>query len=439
MTETQPSRIAFLRDRVETADRAATRTTFDVPFRQRQVSLVKIDVPIGFPLYNIKSGRTHRAQAEWIERHGGQADFFADAEDDEVQAVQHSLLLEMIQDRDLDADLGRRQQRNPIVLTFDGYIIDGNRRVTALRAAGDVENVIAVVLPQDATMPEVFETELELQMARETRADYNWIDQALHVRYGVQQLHEPVSSVAQRMNVQEREVNDVLARLVLVDLYLAWAGTPDAYHRVPADSEQSFIELSDRESRQQFRNLSALHREAIRLACFGVIQSAGGGYMDIRHVADSIRGQPAAVVSRLRDQLPDDLAARLDDPITEPGQESADGVGDDDILSQLAAAAGDEAIPPGSEVLNVVRDPSDAHTSAPVLIEVAKDLIEEGRELQTHLEPLRKLDRALQLLRSIRITSETRQVQAVAQRLAALVTESDRIATEVGDHMSPDE
>ena len=68
MTETQPSRIAFLRERVETADRAAGRTTADVPFRQRQVSLAKIEVPISFPLYNIKSGRTHRAQTEWIER-----------------------------------------------------------------------------------------------------------------------------------------------------------------------------------------------------------------------------------------------------------------------------------------------------------------------------------------------------------------------------------
>lgn len=433
MTESQPSRIAFLQDRVGTADRAVGRTTFDVPFRQRHVSLVKVDVPIGFPLYNIQSGRTHRAQTEWIERNGRPADIFADPEDEDVQSVQHSLLLTMIQDRDLDADLARRQQRNPIVLTYDGFIIDGNRRVAALRAAGDVENVTAVVLPSDATLPEVFETELELQMARETRADYNWIDQAIHVRYGVAQLHEQVTSVAQRMNIQEREVNDILARLVLVDLYLAWAGTPDAYHRVPPDSEQSFIELSDRESRQQFRNLSALHRETIRLACFGVIQSAGGGYMDIRHVADTIRSQPATVATRLRDRLPDELARRLDDPVTSPAVVPDD---DDDLLSQLAAAAGDEAITPGTEVLNVVRDPGDAHISAPVLIDVANDLVEEGREIQSHLEPLRKLDRALQLLRSIRITPETRQRDTVAQRLDELMSEADRIAAEVGDQTS---
>ena len=432
MTESQPSRVAFLRERVEAAGASSGRTTADVPFRQHQVALVKVEVPIAFPLYNIKSGRTHRAQAEWIERHGKTADFFADPEDDEVQRVQHGLLLEMIQERGLAEDLSRRQQRNPIVITHDGYIVDGNRRVCSLRTQGDIENVIAVVLPPDATAPELFETELELQMARETRADYNWIDQALHVRYGVKDLHERVISVARRMNIQEREVNDILSRLVLVDLYLDWAGTPDAYHRVPAASEQAFIELSDREARPQFRNLSAPHRETMRLACFGVT-SAGGGYQDIRNVADMIRAQLGEVVHRVRDRLPDDLAARLNDPVATPV--SAPG---DDLLAQLASAAEDEIIPPGTELLNIVRDPAAAPVSAPVIIEVAKDLIEEGRESQTHLEPLRKIERALQALRSVRITSETRRLDAVAERLAELMTEADRIATEVGDHTAPD-
>jgi hypothetical protein len=430
----QPSRIAFLRERVEAAERSANRQTFDVPFRQRSQPLVKIDVPIDFPLYNIQSGRTHRAQRAWIEDNDRPSDFFADPEDDEVQAVQHALLKEMIAERNLADDLRNRQQRNPIVLTCDGFIVDGNRRMAALREAGDVENAVAVVLPPDATASEVFETELELQMARETRVDYNWIDQALHVRYGVEQLRESRTAVAQRMNVQVREVDDILGRLVLVDLYLDWAGHPEAYHRVPADSEQAFIELRDRESRQQFRNLTEVHRHAIRLACFGVIQSAGGGYMDVRHVADTIRSQPAAVVNRLRDRLPDELVTQLDEPIA-AAPEATDG---DDLLAQLAAASGDETVPAGAEVINVVRDPADAHISAPLLMEVARELVEEGRETNAQLEPLRKLDRALQLLRSIQITTETRQLGTVAQRLQELMTEADRIANQVTDHTPAD-
>src|SRR6266511_4160638 len=77
MTDFARSRIAFLRERVAAASRQADRATFPVPFRQRQVDLVVTDVPIEFPLYNVLSGRTHRAQAEYIDRHGVSADFFA--------------------------------------------------------------------------------------------------------------------------------------------------------------------------------------------------------------------------------------------------------------------------------------------------------------------------------------------------------------------------
>jgi hypothetical protein len=51
---------------------------------------------------------------------------------------------------------------------------------------------------------------------------------------------------------------------------------------------------------------------------------------------------------------------------------------------------------------------------------------------------LRKLDRALNLLRSIRITAETKQLNNVAQRLDDLNAEADRIAAEVGDYLPPD-
>lgn len=429
----QSSRIAFLRERVETAERSAGRQTFDVPFRQRSHSLVKIDVPISFPLYNVNSGRTHTAQRAWIEERSKPTDFFTDPEDEVVQSVQHALLKEMISIRNLAEDLQSRQQRNPVVLTYDGFIVDGNRRIAALREAGEVENVTAVVLPADATALEVYETELELQMARETRAEYDWIDRALHVRRGVDHLHESSSAIAQRMNMPITEVDDILGRLVLVDLYLEWRGFPEAYHRVPADSEQSFIELREREGRQQFRTLTEAHRQAIRLACFAVIQSSDGGYKDVRRVADSIRNQPEAVVTRLRDRLPDDLASRLDEglPTTEDQREE-----NEDLLSQLAAASADAVVPAGTEVINVVRAPTDAHISAPLLIDVAREITEEGRETAAHLEPLRKLERVLSVLRSIRITGETRQLSVVANRLEELITEAERVAGQVARHSS---
>lgn len=432
MTTAQPSRIAFLRERVEAVEASRDRTTFDVPFRQRQISLAKIEVPLDFPLYNVLSGRTHRAQSEWIERHGRAGDFFADPEDPGVQRAQHEILQLVISEENLDEDLLRRQQRNPIVLTYDGFIVDGNRRVCALREQGDVENVVAVVLPRDTSTPEMYETELELQMARETRADYNWIDQALHVRYGVRDLGENQHSVAQRMNVDDREIEAIMRRLTLVDLYLDWLGMPGAYHRVPEEREQAFIELGDREARQQFRALPERRQRAARLSCFAVIQDENGGYMDVRHVADSIRNQPSELVTRVRERLPDDLQEKLDDPVDAEVVEPAQ----DDLLGELAASE-DQATPTlGVELLNVVSTPDDARAVAPVLMDVAEELIDEQREAQGQLEPLRKIERALRTLRSVHISDETRSLDLVAERLAEVVAETDRLTGEVTSQAS---
>ncbi len=432
MSNGQSSRIAFLRERIAAAEASPHRTTFDVPFQQRQDARVRIVVPLAFPLYNIASGRTHRAQQEWIERHGQSADFFADPEDPDVQSAQHDILRDLIEQEGLSADLARRQQRNPIVLTYDGFIIDGNRRVCALREQGDVENVTAVVLPEDATTPEIYETELELQMARETRADYNWIDQALHVRYGVRDLGENAHSVAQRMNVDDREIEAILRRLTLVDLYLDWLEMPGAYHRVPEEREQAFIELGDRESRQQFRALPETRQRVARLSCFAVIRDENGGYMDVRHVADSIRNQPHELVTRVRERLTEDLQSRLDDPVDTGTVEAQD----DDLLGELAASE-DQATPAlGAELLNVVSSPDDARAVAPILMDVAEELVDEQREAQGQLEPLRKIEKVLRTLRSVRITDETRSLDQVAEQLSEVVVETDRLTNEVTSQAS---
>lgn len=433
--DTRVTRIAFLRDRVRVAQSAADRSTFDVPFRQRQVALVKIDVPIGFPLFNIQSGRTRRAQTEWLEQNSRPPDFFTDPEDEEVQRVQHELLLGMIDQSGLAQDLDRRQQRNPIALTYDGFIVDGNRRVAALRGQGSTENVTAVLLPEDATLSEIFETELELQMARDTRADYNWVDQGLHVRYGIEKLGEQIGSVAQRMNVSEQAVRDILKRMALVDLYLKWRETPEAYHRVPPDSEQAFVELADRDSRQQFQSLPELHRRAIRYACFGVIHSEGG-YMDVRRVADFIRSQPSEVVARVRQRLEQredlaDLADRMNQRV-----EGTEAPAADDILAQLASAEGPVGTPPGAELLNVVSNARDAQSSAPIIMQIVSDLDEESREAQAHLEPLRKVERALQLLRGVSIGDETKRLDEVATQLGEIMTEAQRLANAITHRVS---
>lgn len=440
MTETTGSRVAFLRERVEAA-RAAHGPTWPVPFRQGQRDLPRIEVPIEFPLYRLQSGRTHRAQAQYVDRHGLAADFFADPESEEAQLAQHEILLELIDEGNLRQDLAERDQRAAIVLTYDGFIVDGNRRTAALRDAEAVENLTAVVLPEDATASDFYETELELQMARDTKARYNWIDQALHIRWGVQELDESMAAIARRMNMAEKDVEELLGLLVLVDLYLEWLGAPGKYHRVTTDerseTRQSFLELYLRERRPRFRSLPELQQRAVRHACFTVIRQ-DGGYKDIRRVADTIIGQPARVVERLRDELSPHLQERLDEPLEV--EQAAEPAGEgSDLLDELAASDQPVDVPDGAQLLNLVDEAEHAEQVAKPLCQVAEDLTELENERREQGEPLRKVERALRALQDVELTAETPRLADIARSLEAVMKRSEELSEQVDDLRSTED
>ena len=427
------SRIAFLKKRVEAAKTDGAPTQ-QVPFRDEQIHLPRIRIPADFPRYRLQSGRTHRKQAEYIETHGLAPDFFTDPESEDAQRAQHQILLGLIDEEGLRMDLLEREQLFPLVLTKDGYIVDGNRRTAALRDKGD-EQLEAVVLPDDADAVDLYETELELQMARETKAEYSWIDEALHVRYGIDVLDESIEKIAKRMRMSKDDITELLGRLELVDVYLEWLGHPGGYHRVGRDQtldEQSFKEIYLREQRQRFQQLPALHKRAVLEACFAVIR-AGGGYKDIRGVADHTIQRLADVAVRVRDsdELPDDLRERFDEPVAAPGPESKDDGHPPSVLDELADAAGTEAVPEGVEILNLVGDADNAAAVGAILSEVAKDLTERESERDKRALPLKNVRRAVKLLRDVIIDSRTLQRDEIARSLAELVEEVERLEKQV--------
>jgi len=347
----------------------------------------------------------------------------------------------MIEDEGLATDLAQKEQQNPLVLTYDGFIVDGNRRTAALRVQQVAENLTAVVLPAEAEASDVFETELALQMERQTKAEYNWVDQALHVAMGVKTLYrrkprpEAIHAVAQRLNEPDKEIESILARLTLVDVYLEWLGEPAKYHRIPADkqsaSEQAFVELATREARQQFKALPELQRRAARHACFTVI-SQGGGYMNIRKIVDAVRLSPAEVVARVKDELPESLSTKLDEPVeTDANPATTSDSSGGDLLDDLAGSEDGGSALDGVQLLNVVSDPQHARDAAPAIVQVTDDLDEEAREARDNLEPLRKVERALKLLRDVKLSDDTQKLGDVAHRLAAIDTEAGRLADAV--------
>lgn len=436
MPEDRPSRITFLRSRVETAKRSEPVATFDVPFRGSKITLTQVRIRTDFPLYRIQSGRTHRAQARYLDRHPElPTDFFTDPEDPAVQSAQHEIVLDLITEQGLDRDLAARGQWSPLILTYDGFVVDGNRRLCALREES-VEYLQAVVLPEDAEASEIYETEVELQMAAETKAPYNWIDEALHIRYGIENLGERPDALAERMRMDVDAVNGAIAQLAVVDMYLDWLGRPGKYHVVPAErggaTQQAFRDLTQALSKQTMQRLSRDEQRGIRGACFAAILS-GGGYKDVRDIVKFLRSRSRDFLNRVAETLPDDISLPgrvIDATEVDDAQRSQPSAGD--LISELAQSEATPANATLTELLSIVENSQTGLRAGPSIIHAAEDLAAEEKDAQRLVQPLQRVQKALSELRSTELTPDTPGLDEIASVLAELIEAAEQLATRLG-------
>jgi hypothetical protein len=402
-----------------------------VPFRGGRVPLVKIKLRVDFPLYRIQSGRTHRAQSKYLEQHPDlPSGFFDDPEDDKVQEAQRQILLQMIEERGLAEDLEERHQQQPIVLTKDGFIVDGNRRITALREQKE-EYAIAVVLPEDAQSDEIYDTELELQMARDTKSEYNWIDELLHVRYGNKVLKESIERIAKRMRKSKEELRTALEVLSFVDEYLAWAGQASQYHKVPDDMEQAFGDLVSRMKARSVDRLSANAKSGIKHACFAVIKTGRGTgkvYEAIRSIIQHMAQQPAEIVERLREHV--GFQAHSAKGKSADGAKGKNDV--EDPLARLADADLASTAQPYVTLSKAFEDPDAGAIVAPKLVEVVEELEEEKKEEKKQPNPVQVLEKVELQLAKIKLDARSAKLERVAELLERINGHVEKLAELVG-------
>jgi hypothetical protein len=433
MTETKQraSRIAVLRERWQQAEKQGG-PTFDVPFRTKPIPLRRISIDTDFPLYRIQSGRTHRAQSEYLERHAQLGkDFFDDPEDPRVQRAQHELLLGMIGERELDTDLDDRGQIAPLVLTFDGYVVDGNRRLAALREAKK-QYADAVVLPEDAQAREIYETEIELQMQRETKAPYDWVDQAVHIELGITKLGESHDVIARRMRMSKSDVLEELQKLELVRVYLAWLHEEGKIHKLPTAAggqmKQAFEEMAQRFSGAAFKRKKEPERRMIRELCFAAIKR-GAGYKEIRSVIKQL-GQNAHNVShKLTERRQGTKKAHVgahSGGDHRPSKHVIDETEDD----PLRAFAGETSTPVEGHVQDLI-DAASEEGSATTIMDIVEELEAEDRESKRQQQPLQRIESALSALKQIVIDEHTENLDAIGKGLHSVIEQVEKLSAAV--------
>lgn len=356
-----------------------------VPSFQGKNDYYKIyTVSINLPKYRLNNGRTYAAQAEHLATTPSvPKDIFEkDWESEEAQRIQHELLKSMLgkDEKDLIAYFKQNEQTDALILTHDGFVVNGNRRLCAMRELYELspdiytyEHISIVILPP-ADEKDIDELEAALQIAPDIKEKYTWYARALRYKKKRDQHNYTVVQMAKIDKVEVSEVEDLIDLLSFADSYLADRGCSNEYHLLE-QTEYAFIEL--KKARAKYFKTPVEKNCFDKLAYCLIDDSANGGR--VYETIPSVAKYFDTFVDRLRDDF--DLQPKMNE------NENAD-------LSLFGAVEKSNL----SDVLEALSDPSKFSQIREIAIDVVaaeKLKIKEQGKTTFVLSQVRKANTAL--------------------------------------------
>ncbi|GII94865.1 transcriptional regulator [Sinosporangium siamense] len=209
-----------------------------------------IDIPVESLYYN---PATHRIRAQRSFDSEREAELLSDPWSDVSQDYLAHLLKSLPADPakedptfiELKESLKEFRQNEPGLVTRDGILVNGNTRCAALRELG-VRSIRVGVLPESCTWADISTVELSLQLRKEHKRDYSYINHLLAID-GQVASGRPIEDIAREFRMQKRTVErDMWVLATLRDLVV----------RSKADGAQlRFMDFEDSKEK-----LAELHR-----------------------------------------------------------------------------------------------------------------------------------------------------------------------------------
>jgi hypothetical protein len=308
--------------------------------------------------------RTNVDQVKYVTDRDLPEDFFrAGQENITAQQAQHTLLFALAKDKDKNiyARLKDEPQTDPIVITHRGVVVNGNRRLAAMRElySDDPEryasfgHVDVVILPPDATESDLTALETDLQIAPDLKLEYSWVARALGLRRQVDELGWTLKVAAAHWRDTEEDLAANLNQLALAERYLEFMGKPRRYEELGNDdlAFQRLLRVTSRPEADPSR------AEAERLVGFALIARK-----------DTITGRVWDYAGRVDKMLPRVLESEV-----VAGSDGPTAIADlDDPLAQLPEA--EQTV--SDKMLAALRDSSNIEAVA----WAAQDAYEEIRD-----------------------------------------------------------
>ena len=400
-------------------------------FRSGIYKPMVISLPIDMPVYRMESCRTFSAQQSEIAIKGLDKNFFAKGQEiTTAQQAQQEILLELAQQdsesvTSIYSVLEDEGQREPLLITSTGVVVNGNRRLSAMRdlmrkkdgsADQRFTNVLCAVLPPDTTRDEIDDIEADLQAKPHTKLDYDWIGDARLIRRQVDK-GRTTKEVADRLRRGKADIENVLQSLDEADLYLSeWIGKPGQYHLLK-DGEQIFGDIP-----KNIAKKDPQLQDASRAIAWSI-------YENRERVSGRIYSLNAAfgkLAPKVLDILEDQIAIEKNDDI--------DMIDDEDFSINID---GDDTTKDYTPIIKALKDETTREDTFTVLLEACETAIELDKGKRNEQAALRELSRVNAKITAIDVNVAAKTtLPAIVKQIEAIRVGLDKLETTIKERQA---
>lgn len=262
----------------------------------KRVDLDVFSLPTRLLYFNIRNGRF---AAEYKEKKSKIGRDLEPKDKKDALIIRH-MLLEQSKEATklLKEDLCRVGQKNPGIVTSDGAVINGNRRLAVFQhlyeETGEEKWAYfeVSILPRGTSEKDIWRIEAGLQFSREERLDYGPINRLLKLREGVNAGLTPQQIAATLYGgFKPKEIQEDLDRLKLIESYLDFVGKPGHY-KTAEGLHEHFIDLRKMIVIEQEKGTDPLDLWTITKYGFEMIRN-GISHWDVRNLKDILNDSKA--------------------------------------------------------------------------------------------------------------------------------------------------
>lgn len=221
---------------------SSSKETHPEEYQGKYKQLPVIEVHIELLVYRIENIRTINLQKEWLTQHPEYPkDFFSnDPYSIEVQEAQHLILKKLADKEKLQSAFkdGKLQQKEPLICSDEGVVVNGNRRLCAWRELyysdkikyNHFQTVRVAVLPNHDPQG-MYDLEVALQIHSDMRAEYTWHSIAADSKGKLEQGVE-IKLIAAKQGKSPDEIQTYIDCYDYAFQYLESVGRPDEWSLV---------------------------------------------------------------------------------------------------------------------------------------------------------------------------------------------------------------